>query len=64
MTYQQLLAELQRLKGSGAWQKLATGAGIDYFTVARIARGEIADPGVKTVEKIVAAMEKLSTPQA
>lgn len=56
MTHDQLVAELRALKGSGAWQKVADAAGIHYFTVARIARGEMPNPGIKTCERIEAGL--------
>jgi hypothetical protein len=61
MTHAEMLKELQRLKGSGAWEDIAKLCGIDYFTVSRIARQDIKNPGVLTVEKIAAAMAKLKT---
>lgn len=62
MTHAETVAELQRLKGSGAWEDIAKLCGIDYFTVSRIARQDIKNPGVLTVEKIAAAIAKLKEP--
>lgn len=46
----ELVAELQARKGD--WQKVAVGAGLNYFTVVRIANGATKDPGVKTCAKL------------
>lgn len=64
MTHDQLVAELRLLKGSGAWQKVAELAAVHYFTVARIARGEMPNPGIKTCERIEAAILALRNPEA
>lgn len=41
---------LRRAKGH--WPRIASDTGIDYFTIARIARGETPNPRIDTVEKI------------
>lgn len=58
MKLDDLVAELQKLKGSGAWSRVAKAAEVDYFTVARIARGEFENPGIRTCERIAAALKK------
>lgn len=57
MTLHQVVESLQRLKGEGAWLDVAKATGIHYDTVARIARGSIKNPSIKTVEKLEAAIE-------
>lgn len=57
---------LGRLRGTGAWQQIATEAGIDYMTLSRIYRGGLPDadvkgiksPGVLVFERIVDAARK------
>ncbi|WKB52996.1 hypothetical protein [Eleftheria terrae] len=56
MTLDQLISRLQAMKGSGGWRRLAKQSGVDYFTVARIARREIANPGMRTCERLMAAL--------
>lgn len=56
MTLRDIVAELGRLKGQGAWSRIAKEANVDYFTVARIARGEFKNPGVLTCERIADAI--------
>ena len=36
----------------GTWPRIAHDTGVDYFTIARIARGETASPRIDTVEKL------------
>lgn len=36
----------------GHWPVIAQDTGIDYFTIARIARGETENPRIDTVERI------------
>lgn len=57
MKLDQVIAALQAHKGDGAWQIIATRSGIHYDTLARIARGAIADPSARTVEKIADAIQ-------
>ncbi len=45
-----LRTDLARAKGY--WPLIARHTGVDYFTVARIARGETADPRIGTYSKI------------
>ncbi|MCM5682926.1 hypothetical protein M8A51_25670 [Schlegelella sp. S2-27] len=59
MRLDKLIEALQEIKGSGEWEKLARLSGVNYFTVARIARRKIANPGIGTVEKLTAALRKL-----
>jgi hypothetical protein len=58
MKLDELIAHLGKLKGSGDWQRLAASSGVNYFTIARIYRGEIPNPGVRIVERLVDAIEK------
>ncbi len=58
MTLLNLISALHSIKGTGGWKKLAQDSGVDYFTIARIARGEIKSPGVLTCEKLEAALPK------
>lgn len=36
----------------GTWPRIARETGVDYFTIARIARGETERPRIDTVEKL------------
>lgn len=56
MTLNQVTSALQEMKGHGAWLEIARATGIHYDTVARIARGAIANPSIQTVEKLAAAI--------
>ena len=43
----------QGLEGArGHWPMISRETGIDYFTIARIARGETQNPRIETVERI------------
>jgi hypothetical protein len=48
--HQYVLAQLQASKGT--WPKVAVKSGVPLRTLEKIAREEVADPGVKTVEKL------------
>lgn len=37
-------------RARGQWPKIAKDTGLDYFTIARIARGVTASPRIDTVE--------------
>lgn len=52
MKLDQVIAELQALKGTGEWFEIAKATGIHYDTLARIARRKVT-PRVDNVEKIV-----------
>ena len=56
MNFEQVITALQAGKGSGLWSEVSRTSGISYDTVARIARGFIANPGVPTVEAIAKAL--------
>lgn len=44
---------MRRLEQSkGRWPAVAEGSGVPYRTVQKIAQGEIADPGVSSVQKL------------
>lgn len=60
MTYDELISNLGRLRGSGVWRQLADSSGINYDTIARIYRGDMPNPGIRTVERLVHAIELLS----
>lgn len=61
MRLSQLVDELQKLKGSGAWNRIAEKSGVDYDTVARIARGSFVNPGAVTCERIEDALAALQS---
>lgn len=56
MKLSELVVQLQKLKGTGAWGRIAQLSGVDYDTVARIARGSFENPGVVTCERIEEAL--------
>lgn len=56
MKLSELVGELQKLKGSGDWGRIAQASGVDYDTVARIARSDFENPGVVTCERIEEAL--------
>jgi hypothetical protein len=64
MKLETIVAELKQLKGSGCWKRIATASGTDYTTIARIARGDMPNPGVLTCERIADAIlaEKAGPP--
>ena len=46
---------IERLEESkGEWQSVADGSGVSRRTLEKIARREIADPGVSHIEKLAA----------
>jgi len=45
-----VLSALGRCKGK--WPEVATGSGVSYRTIEKIARGEIVDPSVSHVQKL------------
>ena len=56
MNIDDLISALQGLKGSGRWNRLAEVSGVNYFTIARIARGAIKSPGLLTAQRLAAAI--------
>lgn len=56
-----IVASLNALKGLGCWERIAKVSGVDYSTIARIARGEIPNPGVVTCERISAAVAEVKS---
>jgi hypothetical protein len=56
-TLTELQAALMALKGEGRWSRIAKGAGCTYDTLARIARGDIPNPGILTCERLFAAIK-------
>lgn len=63
MRYSELIAALQHHKDSGDWERISKLAGLDYSTLARIARGVISNPGVLTCERIWAAIGQIERTQ-
>ena len=57
MNTETLRAELQSLKSTGAWTAIAAHAGISYFTVQRLAKGD-RRPNTETLERLTAAIQK------
>lgn len=45
-----VLSQLQAAKGT--WPKVASESGVPKRTIEKIARGEIPNPGINTVEKL------------
>lgn len=45
-----VLLELERTKGT--WPEVAKASGVSKRTIEKIARGEIADPGVSHIQKL------------
>ncbi len=45
-----LRADLDRARGR--WPQIADATGVNYFTIARIARGETPAPQINTYEKL------------
>lgn len=48
--YEYVMSELQAAKGQ--WPAVADGSGVSARTIEKIARKEIADPGVSHIEKL------------
>lgn len=48
--YQYVMKELEAAKGS--WPAVAEGADMSLSTIKKIARREVADPGVSLIEKL------------
>ena len=59
-TISRLRSQLNGCKGSDQWKRIADHAGCHYFTVARIARGALENPGVMLVDRLFAAVEATS----
>jgi hypothetical protein len=49
-TMQSLRNDLDRARGR--WPEIAGATGLNYFTIARIARGETPTPQIDTYEKV------------
>jgi len=50
---------IERLEESkGEWESVADGSGVSRRTLEKIARREIADPGVSHIEKLAAFFRK------
>ena len=64
MKFADVLKALAARKGGRDWALVAEMAGMHYDTLARIARGDIGNPGVLAVEKIAAALEKIEAAKA
>lgn len=63
MPLEKLVAALQARKGDGSWHLIAKTSAVHYDTVARIARGAIANPGAKTVDRLAKAIAQLPKKQ-
>lgn len=59
--YEYVLRELEAAKGS--WTQVAEGSGVPKRTVEKIARKEIADPGVSHIEKLADYFRREERPQ-
>jgi uncharacterized protein YerC len=64
MRFEQVKTTLQALKGDGTWGVISEKSGVSYDTIARIARGEYENPGVRTIEKISDVIEWLRATKA
>ena len=64
MKFADVLKALAACKGGRDWALVAEMSGMHYDTLARIARGDIGNPGVLAVEKIAAALEKIKATKA
>lgn len=53
---------LQRRKGG--WSTIASETGIPYSTVGKIARKEIADPGIRSIERLANHLQLLDRQEA
>ena len=60
-TLTELQAALMSIKGEGRWSGIAKVAGCTYDTLARIARGDIPNPGILTCERLFAALKATDT---
>jgi len=58
--YEFVMRELEASKGT--WPEVAEGSGVSHRTVEKIARREIADPGVSHVEKLAAYFRRTREP--
>lgn len=56
-TLNDLKLRLEECKGTGRWRLVATQAGCHYYTLARIARGDLDNPGIQLVERLFAALD-------
>jgi predicted transcriptional regulator len=54
-----LIARLQRLKRAGVWRDAAARAGVNYMTISRISTGAMPNPGVRTCERLIAALDEI-----
>ena len=50
-TMERLRSGLESMRGR--WPEIARDTGVDYFTIARIARGDTADPRISSVDSIL-----------
>ena len=46
------------LEKRGQWSEIARKAGVNFYTVQRIARGKTPNPGVETMRKIARALNQ------
>lgn len=45
------------LERRGQWSAIAKRAGVNFYTVQRIAKGKTTNPGIETLRKIADALE-------
>jgi len=60
ISIQEVRAHLAQSKGR--WPEVSRGAGVDYFTVVRIASGKSKQPRYETIEKLSAYFATQSRP--
>jgi transcriptional regulator with XRE-family HTH domain len=54
-----LIARLRRLKGGWVWREAAKRAGVSYMTISRISTGAMPNPGVRTCERLIVALDEI-----
>jgi transcriptional regulator with XRE-family HTH domain len=64
MTLSSIVSRLQACRNSGAWERIAKRADVNYGTISRIVCGRLQNPGVLTCEKIERAMDAEGIPVA
>lgn len=55
--YQSTIEKLNTLKGE--FRKISDETGLDYDWLHQVARGKIADPGVKKIERLHSHLERV-----
>jgi hypothetical protein len=54
-----LIARLHRLKGGNIWREASKRANVNYMTISRISTGAMPNPGVRTCERLIAALDEI-----